>query len=113
MSEVEYSNPKAKLNLWVDMALLTIANGSLEFDYEQIIKDALERCRNKLEYTTLATEFLTEPFSIGDLRRIYESVWNTKLTQSNFHRKVKSIEGFLIPTAKMAKRPYIESVSTD
>lgn len=76
---------------------------ALAFDHEQIIKDALERCRNKLEYTTLATEFLSEPFTIGDLRRIYEAVWNVKLTQSNFHRKVKSIAGFLVPVGESGK----------
>ena len=101
--ELRPSNETSDVRWWTVEDLFSEDAPALAFDHEQIIKDALERCRSKLEYTTLATEFLTEPFSIGDLRRIYEAVWNTKLTQSNFHRKVKSISGFLVPVGESGK----------
>lgn len=67
----------------------------LAFDHDRIISDAVERCRAKLEYTTLAAAFLEEPFTLGDLRRVYEAVWGVKLHGSNFARKLTTADGYL------------------
>jgi 8-oxo-dGTP diphosphatase len=67
----------------------------LAFDHEQIIRDGVERAASKLEYTPLATTFLEEPFTLSDVRRVYETVWNTKLHAANFRRKVLSTQGFV------------------
>src|SRR5579859_6556268 len=40
--------------------------GTLAFDHDQILDDAVERARTRLEYTTLATAFCSDPFTIGD-----------------------------------------------
>jgi 8-oxo-dGTP diphosphatase len=69
----------------------------LAFDHAQIITDGLERAQAKLEYSPLATEFLEEQFTLSDLRRVYEAVWNTTLHQSNFRRKILSTPDFVQP----------------
>jgi 8-oxo-dGTP diphosphatase len=73
-------------------------SGKLAFDHGQILDDAVERARNRLEYTTLAAAFCPSEFTISDLRRVYEVVWRMPLDPRNFSRKVASTRGFVVPT---------------
>jgi 8-oxo-dGTP diphosphatase len=43
----------------------------------------------------LATAFCPPEFTISQLRRVYETVWNTRLDPGNFHRKVKNTTDFV------------------
>jgi 8-oxo-dGTP diphosphatase len=70
----------------------------LAFDHDTILADGVERARSKLEYTPLATAFCPPQFTVGQLRRVYETVWDTRLDPRNFHRKVTGTPGFLVPT---------------
>ena len=70
----------------------------LAFDHDRIIAEAVERVRSKLEYTTLAAQFCPPEFTISQLRRVYEAVWNARLEPANFHRKVTRTPGYLRST---------------
>jgi 8-oxo-dGTP diphosphatase len=72
--------------------------GGLAFDHARILADGVERARAKLEYTTLAAAFCPAEFTISQLRRVYEAVWDTSPDPRNFSRKVTSTPDFLVPT---------------
>lgn len=72
----------------------------LAFDHDTILTDGVERARSKLEYTPLATAFCPLLFTVGQLRRVYEIVWDAQLDARNFHRKVTGTPGFLTPTGR-------------
>ncbi len=72
-----------------------LRRGRLAFDHHAILSDGVERARAKLEYTGLATEFVDEQFTVADLRRVYEVMWDRPLDPGNFHRKATRTEGFV------------------
>ena len=78
---------------------------ALAFDHERIIGDALERVRGKVEYEgRLAASFIEEPFTISELRRVYEAVWGGQVHRADFRRKVLSAKDFLRSTGEAAPR---------
>ncbi|GAB3498982.1 NUDIX domain-containing protein [Nocardiopsis coralliicola] len=87
---------------WADVAGLLADERTLAFDHGRVLRDAVERVRGRLEYTTIASVFCTEPFTISELRNVYETVWGEPLDPSNFRRKVLTTEGFVEPTGELS-----------
>ena len=69
----------------------------LAFDHQLIVADAIERARAKLEYSTIATSFCSNEFTLSELRKVYETVWGVPLEPANFARKAQQCEAFLQP----------------
>lgn len=77
---------------------------TLAFDHGEILRDGVERCRAKLEYTNLATSFCDPEFTVAELRQVYERVWGVRLDPRNFHRKVTGVPGFLVESGQRTTR---------
>ena len=60
----------------------------LAFDHCKILDYALERLRNKLEYTTVGFQLLPPRFSLTELQEVYEAILEKKLDKRNFRRKL-------------------------
>ena len=89
---------------WVSVRNALRRPGQLAFDHAQILRDGLDRARAKLEYSTLATLFCPQPFTVAELREVYEAVWGVELDPGNVHRKVTGAQGFLTETGERTKR---------
>ena len=81
----------------VPVAELESGRIRLAFDHDRIVADGIARARSRLEDTTIATRFCPPEFTISDLRRVYDAVWDSELDPGNFQRKVKQTAGFLKP----------------
>lgn len=81
-----------------------LRRGRLAFDHRAILTEGVERARSKLEYSGLATDFVDEEFTVAELRRVYEVMWNRRLDPGNFHRKVTRTPGFVEPTGRSVSR---------
>ncbi|MGB9237051.1 MAG: NUDIX domain-containing protein [Terriglobales bacterium] len=69
---------------WLAMDQLS----TLAFDHAKILDYALERLRNKLEYTTVGFQLLPEKFTLTELQEVYEAILGRKLDKRNFRRKL-------------------------
>jgi 8-oxo-dGTP diphosphatase len=68
----------------------------LAFDHRSILHYAVERLRNKLEYTTVGFQLLAEKFTLGELQAVYEAILGRPLDKRNFRRKI-ALLGILKP----------------
>lgn len=63
----------------------------LAFDHKQIIQCALDRLRNKLNYTTVGFQLLDEKFTLSELQEVHEVLLKRKLDKRNFRKKMLSL----------------------
>ncbi len=61
---------------------------ALAFDHRRIVDCALERLRNKINYTTLGFQLLPKTFTLTELQTSYEIILGRTLDKRNFRRKM-------------------------
>lgn len=62
----------------------------LAFDHKQLVRAALNRLRNKVEYTSLPVYLVSEPFTLGELQRAFEIVLDRPVNKAAFRTRVLS-----------------------
>ena len=69
----------------------------LAFDHAEIVGMARDRLAAKLEYSTLAFQFLPDRFTMREVHSIYQSILGKPLDRRNFYKKMLAT-GDLIET---------------
>jgi ADP-ribose pyrophosphatase YjhB (NUDIX family) len=64
--------------------------GELAFDHARMISYAVDRLRNKIEYTDLAFHLMPEFFTLTQLQQVYETILDCELLKANFRRKIEN-----------------------
>jgi 8-oxo-dGTP diphosphatase len=67
----------------------------MAFDHHDMLLEASNRLRISLEYSGLATRFLPEHFTLGQIQDIYEIIWEVELDPANFREKLTNVEGWI------------------
>ncbi|WP_342332734.1 NUDIX domain-containing protein [Pedobacter sp. FW305-3-2-15-E-R2A2] len=73
---------------------------SLIFDHDIMVEEAKKRIRYKAALHPILFELLPKKFTIPQLQNLYEQVYNTKIDNRNFIRKVNSTDLLIKLTEK-------------
>jgi len=58
----------------------------LAFDHREIVEKAHERLVSKLEYSTIAFQFLPKQFTLSELQDVYETIRSEPIDKRNFRK---------------------------
>lgn len=64
----------------------------LAFDHERILKTAHERLAAKLDYSTIAFQFMPRTFTLSELQQVYELILREPVDKRNFRKRVLSLK---------------------
>lgn len=64
----------------------------MPFDHNQIVKESLVEIRRWIEYNpSIVFELLPQKFTMSQLHKLYEAIYNKKIDIRNFHKKVAAM----------------------
>lgn len=63
----------------------------LIFDHNLMVKKALKRLRRSAKYQPIGFEILPEKFTIPQLQKLYEAIYQKELDKRNFRKKILSM----------------------
>lgn len=66
-----------------------IESGGLGFDHARMISYALDRLRNKAEYTDIVFHLMPERFTLTQLQQVFETILGCEFLKANFRRKIE------------------------
>lgn len=69
---------------WFDLHELP----ELLFDHKEMIENAIARLRNKAAFHPIGFELLPEKFTIPELQKLYEAIFDTQFDKRNFSRRI-------------------------
>ncbi|MCQ2534199.1 MAG: NUDIX hydrolase [Clostridia bacterium] len=96
MSLIDAEKAVVKDAEWYDID--DLENLDLAFDHIDIIKEALKRLRNRVNYSDIVFHMMPEEFTIGDLQKVYELILGETLLAPAFRR---TIADKIVDTGKM------------
>jgi 8-oxo-dGTP diphosphatase len=65
---------------------------ALAFDHAEIVKMAHERLTAKLDYSTIAFQFMPELFTLSELQEVYEIILRQEMDKRNFRKWILALE---------------------
>jgi 8-oxo-dGTP diphosphatase len=83
---------------WAVDDVLVEKGPTTAFDHRDILRAGVEVVAEKFERSDLAISMIEAPFTLGELRRAYETVWGASLEPANFRRKILATPSFVEPT---------------
>jgi len=63
----------------------------LAFDHRQIVGAARRRLVGKLDYSTIALQFMPEEFTLSSLQGVYETILGERLDKRNFRKRLQAL----------------------
>lgn len=64
----------------------------LIFDHDNMVQHALNRLRTRTTTEPIGFDLLPEKFTMRELQKLYEAIWDTKLDKRNFINKINSLD---------------------
>lgn len=64
----------------------------LAFDHEDIVDMAHQRLSAKLDYSTIAFQFMPEKFTLSELQEVYEIILRQEMDKRNFRKWILALE---------------------
>ena len=65
----------------------------LAFDHKEIVRMAHQRLVAKLDYSTIAFQFMPKEFTLSELQSVYENILQEPVDKRNFRKWVLALEG--------------------
>ena len=75
----------------------------LIFDHKAMVDAALNRLRRKAAHQPVGFELLPDKFTLPELQKLYEAIYDTNLDKRNFRRRILSMD-VLIKTEEKQKK---------
>jgi 8-oxo-dGTP diphosphatase len=63
----------------------------LAFDHQQILQAAHERLAAKLDYSTIAFQFMPKAFTLTEMQQVYELILRESVDKRNFRKRILSL----------------------
>ncbi len=65
---------------------------TLALDHDEIVQRAMQRLSAKVDYSTIAFQFMPEEFTLSELQAVYEAILRERLDKRNFRKWVLGLQ---------------------